>query len=244
LNRKCTKILLLIFHSIKIWENYVSLNIKKISLQKIFVIEPEKKRGNQYSWHEGNFFFFASFPSLFEKISLSVFRVSCRKYTQKKCRVELSTLFASATNVLVYDYISHSNLHKIPIKSIKDIKWSSSRSFLNCFSIVVVIITFLFLLFNFWFFLSLSSVYFRVQCSIHSSTQPETIPLYEYIQYIQIRHIWWDVAMCFTWERNEYVVKRTENGAVASHENEQSLIARQIFNLYNRLPLKRALIVQ
>lgn len=43
---------------------------------------------------------------------------------------ELSTAhFASATNVLVYDYISHSNLHKRPIKSIKDIKWSSSRSF-------------------------------------------------------------------------------------------------------------------
>lgn len=65
----------------------------------------------------------------------------------------------------VHDYISHSNLYKRPIKSIK---WSSSRSFLNCFS-VVVIITFLFLLFNY----SASDFSFRFFPRFHYVHQKE-----------------------------------------------------------------------
>lgn len=75
-----------------------------------------------------------------------------KKNTRKSVFIARRVELLLPHNVLVYDYISHSNLHKRPIK---DIKWSSSRSILNCFSTpgyclsIVVIITFLFLLFNY-----------------------------------------------------------------------------------------------
>lgn len=79
------------------------------------------------------------------------------KEYEKKVRICIhGTTWARASCHIMYLYIviyPHSNLHKW---TIKDVKWSSSRSFLNCFSIVII--TFLFLLFNFWFFLSLFSV--------------------------------------------------------------------------------------
>lgn len=94
------------------------------------------------------------------------FRILAARERRRVCAHFHASRHYSAANVLVYDYISHSNLHKRPIKSIKDIKWSSSRSrsssSLTTASVcIVVVITFLFLLFNFWFFLSLT----RSRCS-------------------------------------------------------------------------------